>query len=191
MPLPQDSKPAGTVWPFLGGFFLMFGGWVAGFAGSITFVDSPKQPDPAGAVMLGYALVAGAVLAFALGAQVVARSYWGGTKAHPETLVLFFMTPIPALVAVGVNLLGRYFRSSDGTLARILLIAGGCYLAGTVGMKLADGFHLTVSRDDGQAFIWPLVLQAGVAAVLLGLVPPAREEPFAEEIEEAEPVGAK
>jgi hypothetical protein len=181
MSQPTCPQPAGSAWQFLGGYFLLFGGWMAGFVGSIELVDAKQKVNPAEAVAGGYALIAGALVMFALGVQVIARAYWGGMKAHPESAVIFFLTPIPAVVAVAVNALGKYFRTADGTVVRALLIAVGAALAGSIGMKLADGFHLTASRESSEAYLWPLILQAGIAAVLLGLVPPARTEPDSDE----------
>jgi hypothetical protein len=100
----------------------------------------------------------------------------------PETLVIFVMTPIPAVLAVVFHLVGKYFRRADGTLLRVLLLGGGVYLAATTGMDVAN-HGVPVGEDDPMAFAWPLALAAGVGLALLGLVPPGRADadvPYAE-----------
>src|SRR5262249_30031972 len=151
-----DRSATRSAWGFLGGYFLFFIGWMAGFIASIEFVNAREATDPADHLLIGYALTAAAVVLFAAGGQVLARSYWGGMSAHPETMVIFLMTPIPAILAVVINLIGRYFRGSGGTLLRLILIGGGVYLVAEVGIALKAGFHLSASREDLGTFLWPL-----------------------------------
>ena len=78
-------------------------------------------------------------------------------------------------MAVLVHAVGRYFRQSDGTVLRLLLLGGGVYLAATTGMDLRNN-GLPTGEDNPMAFAWPLALQGGVALALLGLMPPTRTE---------------
>ncbi|MBN9524362.1 hypothetical protein J0H58_38585 [bacterium] len=162
-------------WGFVGGYFLYFLGLAAGFVGTIVAQGEHGRPYGDDTPLVVAGLVGTGVALFALGVQVLARAYWGGFSGSSETLVIFIMTPIPAVVAVVIHLLGRYFRRSDGTALRVLLLAGGVYLAATTGMDVAN-HGIPTGKDDPMAFLWPLALSAGVGLALLGLVPPAREE---------------
>jgi hypothetical protein len=173
---------ARSSWGFVGGYFLYFLGLVAGFVGAVVAQGEHGRPygDDTQTVVAG--LVGAAVVLFALGVQVLARAHWGGMSGSPETLVIFVMTPIPAVLAVVFNLMGKYFRRSDGTLLRVPLLAGGVYLAATTAMDVVN-HGIPAGEDNPMAFAWPLVLSAGVGLALLGLFPPEREEadvPYAE-----------
>ena len=126
-------------WGFLGGYLLFFMGWMAGFIAAITFVNAHEAVDPASQVTHGYALTIAAVALFVAGAQIVVRAHCGGMSAHPEALVIFLMTPLPAFAAVILNSIGGYFRRSDGTILRPVLVVGGVYLTATTGMALENG----------------------------------------------------
>jgi hypothetical protein len=173
---------ARSSWGFVGGYFLYFLGLVAGFVGAVVAQGEHGRPygDDTPTVVAG--LVGAGVVLFALGVQVLARAHWGGISGSPETLVIFVMTPIPAVLAVVLHLVGKYFRRADGTLLRVLLLGGGVYLAATTGMDVAN-HGVPVGEDDPMAFAWPLALAAGVGLALLGLVPPGRADadvPYAE-----------
>jgi hypothetical protein len=176
MAASTGPEPVHTVWRFLGGYFLFFIGWMAAILGSNEFINSAQKDDPSVAIRLGYIFVAAGLVLFVAGVQVIARCYWGGFKAHPEINVIFVLTPLPAIAAVVINATGRYFRRAEGTVLRVLLVGGGMYLTGIVGVALVDGMHLTVAPEDLKAVIWPLIFQVGVAALLLGLIPPTRTE---------------
>jgi hypothetical protein len=166
-------------WAFLGGYLLFFLGWVAGLIAAFLAQGVPDRPYGEDTPQVVAGLVGVAVVAFALGVQILARSYWGGLSGSPETLVVFIMTPIPAVAAAIVNVIGKYFRQSDGTVLRVLLLGGGVYLAATTGMDLVNNGPPT-GEDNPAAFFWPFALQGGVALALLGLLPPARTEPAPE-----------
>ncbi|HEX4613659.1 MAG TPA: hypothetical protein VH092_36085 [Urbifossiella sp.] len=174
-----------TAWGFLGGYFLFFIGWVAGLVGAVVAQGGPTGPYGDNAAPVSLTATAAAVLLFALGVQVLVRAYWGGMSAHPELMVIFVLTPIPAIAAVAINLVGRYFRQSDGTVLRVLLLGGGVYLAATTAMDLVNN-GLPTGQDTPAAFLWPFALSAGVGMALLGFLPPARTAPEPE----PEPVAA-
>jgi hypothetical protein len=163
-------------WAFVGGYFLFFLGWVAGLIAAFLAQGAHGRPYGDDTPLVVSGLVGVAVVAFALGVQVLARAHWGGVSGSPETLVIFIMTPLPAVVAAVVNLVGKYFRRSDGTLLRVALLGGGVYLAATTGMDLMNN-GVPAGDDSPAAFVWPLALQGGVALALLGLLPPSRTEP--------------
>jgi hypothetical protein len=166
-------------WPFLGGYLLFFLGWVAGLVAAVVARGLPGRPYGDDTPLVVAGLVGAGVACFALGVQVLARTYWGGISGSPETLVVFIMTPIPAVAAAVVNLMGKYFRRSDGTLLRLVLLAGGVYVAATTAMDVANN-GIPADPDNPAAFFWPFALSAGVGFALLGLLPPARTEPVAE-----------
>lgn len=162
-------------WAFVGGYFLYFLGLAAGFVGAVVAQGAHGRPygDDTGLVVS--AAVGAGLVAFVLGVQVLARAHWGGFTGSPETIVIFVLTPIPGAVAALVHAVGRYFRRSDGTFLRVLLLGGGVYLAATTGMDLRNN-GLPAGEDNPMAFLWPLALQGGVALALLGLMPPTRTE---------------
>jgi hypothetical protein len=166
-------------WAFVGGYFLFFGGWAAGMVAAVVGSGMHGRPYGADTPLVAGGLAAGAAVLFAVGVQVLARAHWGGISGSPETLVLFILTPIPAVAATVIHLMGRYFRQSDGTLLRVVLLAGGVYLAATTGLDIFNN-GMPTDADNPGTFFWPFTIAAGVGLGLLGLVPPARTEPAAE-----------
>jgi len=160
---------------FTGGYFLLFGGWAAGFMGTIMFADSEKSSVPSETISTAYLVSGVGLVLFVVGFQVLARATFD-TKTQAGSVVIFVLTPIPAVCAIIVSLIGRYFRSAEGTVLRGLLVAGGAALTG-VGVKaLLDGVHLAGHRDAWQTYAWPVALQFGIGALVLGFVPPTQIE---------------
>lgn len=161
-------------WGYLGGYFAAFIGWAAGLIGSITLAAAAEHGDQASHAA-GLAVVGFGMLLVVAGVQVMARVGPLRLGGDPTVLVLFVLTPLPAVVGFVVNQLGQFFRRSDGFPARVGLLAVGASLVGMAVMWIAGG-ALEGGQNDDRAFVWPMTLQLGLALGGLGLFPPARAE---------------
>jgi len=104
-----DTKPR-MPWVFLGGYLPFFVGLAAGFVGAFEFSGARDQPfmDPIvslSAIGLGIAMSASGSLAMARSERI--------RGCHMSGLIVcLVMTPIPALMGLGINYLGAQPRKT-------------------------------------------------------------------------------
>jgi hypothetical protein len=152
---------------FLGAYLVFFLGLAGTVVGGISFVVRPAAaaPPPDGfafsATLLGITLCT-------VGSYLLARAEQVTTANMPGGFVFFLMTPLPALLAVGINLLGNTLRRSPGSSLPVLLIGLSVFCFGQAASWIWDG-----SLRDSQSFRGIgglLLIDLGLAAVVLAIV---------------------
>src|SRR6266849_236652 len=105
----MESKPR-MPWIFLGGYLLFFLGLAACLIGAFEFSGARGDPPTDSIFSLG---VAGLGIALsAVGSLVMARSERIRGCHMSGLIVCFVMTPIPALIGLGINFLGTCLRKT-------------------------------------------------------------------------------
>lgn len=173
---------------FFAGFFLLFLGMLAVPLAAAALCGSLPNTDPVANRPLHLLAVAGGVLLFVAGTQVLARCERGGAVfLPPELMVAAVMTPIPAALAVGVSALGKHLRTADAKLVRAVLAGAGIYLLVLAGLWLDAGYSRPGLKADVRAGGWAVALAFGLAAVLLAVTPggPRADDPVPLEVADA------
>jgi hypothetical protein len=157
---------------FLGGYFLFFIGMVLSLVGGVELGGGPgptpvPKPPLVPALLLGVGLV-GSVL-----------GTWLMVRAEPVELqqlgmvaVLFILTPLPAIVGLGINYLGPRLRHKPSPALQIILMAVGAFLLFLAVDWGGDAVqNLRAARRDRESWMWPVVGNLGLVALVLGVLP--------------------
>jgi hypothetical protein len=168
----MPAAPRPPIAGFVAGFFLLFFGFIVAPLAALALCGSLPNTDPAANRPVNLLAVAGGVVMFVAGTQVLARSERGGALfLPPELMVLALMTPIPAVLAVGFGALGKHLRTADAGLVRAVLAGGGIYLLVMAGLWLDAGYTRPGLKADPRSAGWAVALEFGLAAVLMAVTP--------------------
>jgi hypothetical protein len=161
-----------TPWMFLGGYAAFLFGLMVSMVASMEWPAAAKSDGVgSGNSILALAFIAAGVAATAAGCLLMARAPLLTTAAFSANVILFIMTPIPALLAAGINLLGERYRKGDAGTWQVALVGIGVFLLGVAGSWAAQGLPLSGLRDDFREFAWAIVGNLGCAAVFLAALP--------------------
>jgi len=166
--MSEKPTPFTPAWGYLGGYLLFFVGWAVGMIGALA-IHQPGH-SPFGGGVSGYVAVALGVVLFVLGSQVMARVGTLSGFGDPGILVTLVMTPLPAMLGMGINQLGGYLRRSEASAVRVALVGLGAFLVALAAIWLYDGYHVLAHARDFRTFLWTVALQLGVALALLPLL---------------------
>ncbi len=155
---------------YVGGYLLYFIGCLAGMVGCFLLPRNTVGGAALPPIEVCYGLVALGVLLFAGGAVVMACAE-RLTGFHPILTVLLTMTLVPAILGFGINQIGSYLRRSEAVGIRMALMGIGAFLIFFVGMLLDEGFHLKGNKNDWRSVCWTLMLQLGITAIVISLLP--------------------
>ncbi len=76
------------------------------------------------------------------------------------------MTPLPAVLGTGVNLLGDRFRKADAAVWQVILVAVGVFLSAMAGSWVIEGLPLGGQNGIREA-AWATLGNLGLCAISL------------------------
>lgn len=154
-------------WLFLGGYLVFFVGLAVSLIGAFELAGaSPRQGNP----FVGGAL-AGAGAVAAAGGLLMARSEPIGSQHMAGLIVIFVMTPLPALVGLGINYLGNRMRNIPDAATQVILIAVGAFCLYLAGDWLWDVVDAPTVRQEFRTFAWAPLADIGLIALMLAVMP--------------------
>jgi hypothetical protein len=167
-------------WMFLGGYAVFLLGLIVNMIASMELSAAVKPsielPAKSGGLGSGDAIlclvfIVAGVAATALGCFLIARAPVLTGADFSANLIIFIMTPLPAVMAAGINQIGDRYRKGDTATWQVILIGIGVFLLALAGSWVAQGFPLAGMRSDYREFAWAIIGNLGCAAVFLAALP--------------------
>src|SRR5262249_23670508 len=120
---------------------------------------------------LGGALAGIGALLAAMGSWLMARSEQIGSQHMASLIVIFIMTPIPALLGLGINYLGNHLRRTNDAVTQVILMGVGAFCLYLAGDWLWDVVQGRTGRNEFRTLAWSPLADLGVIALVLAALP--------------------
>lgn len=165
----QQQTPT-IPWNFLVSYLVFFIGWIVSLGGSFVVSDGLSLEATSSRNPITGLLVTGVGMAIsAIGSLLLASAELLSRHQFSGVFVVFVMTPIPAVLGVGINYLGNWLRKSVDATVPVMLVGAGGFCLFLAGFWLWERWQGHIGRDDWRAFGWALVGNVGLTASLLGI----------------------
>lgn len=167
------AQPDATKSPsaFIGGYLAFFFGLVFCVVGGVQF----SRPGYDKTTALG--LVSLGIVVSNVGSAIMARTNRVRTKDLSGAMIMFVMTPLPAVLGMGINAIGNSLRKAANPPLQMATAAVGACLLSLGGMWFWEVLNSGAPFHNLREFDWAVLANLGVSAILLALLSPAAPEP--------------
>lgn len=156
---------------FVGGYIAFFFGLVFCVVGGVQFSRAGYDKTMAlGLVVLG-------IVVSNVGSAIMARTDRVRTKDLSGVMIMFVMTPLPALIGMGINAIGNALRKTGNPALQMAAAAVGACLLSLAGTWFWQVLERGAPFQNLREFDWAVLANLGVSAILLAILSPAAPEP--------------